>query len=69
MALDYELDQIIDHHELTRLVPYSLTHIKRLEAKGKFPKRIRLGAHRVGWSLAEVLEWIAKRKNARTTGA
>ena len=60
-------DRIIDRHELSRLVPYSRTHIYRLEAKGSFPERIRLGSNRVGWSLAEVLDWIEKRKEARLT--
>ncbi len=59
------IDRIIDRHELTRLVPYSLTHIYRLEAEGLFPERIKLGANRVGWSLLEVLDWIAERKDAR----
>ena len=60
------LDRIIDRHELSTLVPYSITHILRLEAQGEFPERIRLGASRVGWSLLEIQEWIAERKNART---
>ena len=30
-------------------VPYSPQHIARLEAAGKFPKRIRLGQCRVAW--------------------
>ena len=59
------LDRIIDRHELSTLVPYSITHILRLEARGEFPERIRLGPHRVGWSLVEVLEWIAERKSSR----
>ena len=58
-------DRIIDRHELRRLVPYSLTHIYRLEAQGHFPERIKLGANRVGWSLVEVMNWIAERKDAR----
>jgi prophage regulatory protein len=60
-----DFDRIIDRNELTRLIPYSLTHIYRLEAQGLFPERIKLGANRVGWSLAEVMDWVAERKNAR----
>ena len=33
--------------ELQQLVPYSRNHIRRLEAAGQFPRRVRLGANRV----------------------
>jgi prophage regulatory protein len=69
MTSDHKLDQIIDRHELAKLVPYSLTHIKRLEVQGKFPARIQLGPHRVGWSLVEVQNWITERKDARALAA
>lgn len=65
MSKTESTDRIIDRHELSRLIPYSLTHIHRLEAQGKFPERIKLGANRVGWSLAEIMDWIAQRKDAR----
>lgn len=58
-------ERIIDRHELRRLVPYSDIHVLRLERSGRFPQRVRLGPHRVGWVLAEVLDWIAQRKSER----
>ena len=58
------VDRIIDRHELSRLVPFSITHILRLEAQGKFPARIQLGPHRVGWSQDEVLSWIEEKKQS-----
>lgn len=58
-------DRVIDRHELNRLVPYSLTHIARLERLHQFPERIRLGTNRVGWSLHEVVEWIELKKRER----
>jgi prophage regulatory protein len=42
-------------------IPYSFQHIARLEAAGRFPKRIRLGQNRVAWLLAEVESWIEER--------
>ena len=42
-------------------IPYSFAHIARLEAAGKFPRRVKLGACRVAWMLDEVLEWIEER--------
>lgn len=59
--------QLIDKKELTKLVKYSPQHIARLEAAGRFPKRLRLGQNRVAWLLSEVEEWIDKRLEQRAT--
>ena len=59
------------HEKLIRLtqvldiVPYSSSHIRRLEGKGKFPKRIRLGENRVAWLQSEVHDWLDQRLNHR----
>jgi predicted DNA-binding transcriptional regulator AlpA len=37
----------------------------RLEAAGKFPKRVRLGAHSVAWLASEIQEHIAGLAMAR----
>ena len=58
-------DRIITAPERRQLVPYSDMHIWRLEKTGQFPKRIKLGPNRVGWSLREVQKWIEARKAAR----
>ena len=52
--------------ELLTVVPHSMSTIDRLEAKGKFPKRIRLEpTNRVAWMRREVtgyLRHLAKRR-------
>ena len=58
-------DRIIDSPERRRLVPYSDMQIWRLEKAGMFPRRIRLGPNRVGWSLREVVDWMEARKAER----
>ncbi len=55
--------RIITQKELRDLVPYTPQHILRLEKAGKFPRRIRLGANRVGWFLVEVVAWISARRS------
>jgi prophage regulatory protein len=60
-------DRIMSAAERRKLVPYSDMHIWRLERGGKFPKRVRVGANRVGWSEAEVMFWIEARKTERAT--
>ncbi len=62
---DLDTDRLINSKQITEIVPYTLFHLSRLEAVGKFPKRIRLGAGRIAWSLREVEEWIAARKAER----
>ncbi len=42
-------------------IPYTPQHIGRLEAAGKFPKRVRLGPNRVAWLLFEVDVWLNER--------
>lgn len=56
----YEME-IVSKKELRSLVLYSPQHIARLEAAGRFPKRIQLGQNRVGWLLVEVEEWLNER--------
>lgn len=46
-------------------VPYSFTHIKRLEDAGKFPLRVKLGQCRVAWVAEEVEAWIEERISQR----
>ncbi len=58
-------DRLIGSKEIVKIVPYSLFHLSRLEAAGKFPRRIKLGNGRISWSLREVEAWISARKADR----
>ena len=59
--MNSNLPRIISRKELKLIVPYSPQHILRLEKRGKFPKRIRIGERRVGWRLSDVEGWLAAR--------
>jgi prophage regulatory protein len=65
MDMKISQDRIVASKERRTLIPYSDMHVWRLEQVGRFPKRIRLGANRVGWSLRELQEWITARKAER----
>ncbi|OAN48447.1 AlpA family transcriptional regulator [Paramagnetospirillum marisnigri] len=41
-------------------IPYTPQHIGRLEAAGKFPKRVNLGPDRVAWVMSEVDVWVSE---------
>lgn len=49
-------------HSISR---YSAQHLRRLEAQGDFPRRIRIGANRIAWLRDEVEQWLADRLEAR----
>ena len=57
--------RLIRRDEVKRRVPYSFTHIWRLEQlpedQDPFPRRIAIGENRVGWDEAEVDAWIERR--------
>lgn len=57
--------RLLSKRQLKELVLYSAQHIARLEAAGKFPKRVKLGQNRVGWVEQEVLDWLQKRMDQR----
>jgi prophage regulatory protein len=67
-AMSDVLPRVITRKELRQLVPYTPQHIHRLEKKGEFPKRIKIGKRRVGWWLHEVLAWLAERSGKSTPG-
>ena len=57
--------RMLSKRQLKELVLYSGQHIARLEKAGKFPKRVQLGACRVGWVEQEVLDWLKERIERR----
>ena len=56
--------------ELLSLVPYSMSTIDRLEAEGRFPKRIRLEpTNRVAWVRREVAAYLRHLGKRRQSAA
>ena len=62
-------DRIVDAKERRKIIPYSDVHVGRLERDGRFPKRIHLGPHRVGWRLSALMNWIEAREREGNLGA
>jgi prophage regulatory protein len=61
----FNTDRLIDKKELRNLVPYSSSHIARLEKNGNFPRRIQIGPCRVAWSHNDIIEWIENKKEKK----
>jgi prophage regulatory protein len=57
--------ELIVADEIAQRIPYSQNQLRRLEAQGSFPKRVRIGANRVAWVREEIDDWIEARMNAR----
>ena len=51
--------------EVRSISRYSAQHLRRLEAQGDFPRRVRIGANRIAWLRDEVEQWLADRVGAR----
>ena len=60
--------ELIVADEIAQRIPYSQNQLRRLEAQGGFPKRVRIGANRVAWVRQEIDQWIEARMNARNGG-
>ena len=46
---------------VSRMTGYSVRHLERLEAAGRFPKRVKLGDRAAGWQESQVLDWLVNR--------
>src|SRR5262249_28269339 len=46
-------------------IPFSRSHLARLEDAGMFPKRVRIGANTIVWLESEVDAYIASKTEAR----
>jgi prophage regulatory protein len=53
-----EASELVLKREIEARIPYSMNHLRRLEAQGSFPKRVRIGANRVAWVRGEIDDWL-----------
>lgn len=61
--------RIVRRPEVRLLTGLSDSSLDRLEQRGEFPPRRRLGPNAVGWLASEVETWIADRPPAHHTTA
>lgn len=46
-------------------IPYSRVHLLRLERTNNFPKRVKVGANRIGWLVSEIEAHLKKKLGDR----
>jgi prophage regulatory protein len=60
------LEKFIMLPQVQEIVPYSASHLWRLERAGQFPQRVRLGGNRVAWLQSEVSAWVESKLASRS---
>lgn len=65
------MDKLITYDELKTIygIPFSRRHLDRLEAKGRFPKKVLIGMHKARWVNIEIRKHITGLIEARDAGA
>lgn len=53
-----EIERMVGENERKWLTGVARTTCVSMEARGEFPKRLRLGGKYVGWRLSEIQAWI-----------
>lgn len=59
--------KLLSKKQTKERVLYSYAHTARMEAEGRFPKRVRLGQGRVAYVESEVEDWLQARISERNT--
>jgi predicted DNA-binding transcriptional regulator AlpA len=55
-------DRFVRYAELKDFgIPFSRTYLAELEARGRFPARVRLSPNTIAWKLSELRIWAAER--------
>lgn len=50
--------KILSMKEICKLTGYSRVHVYRLEAQGRFPRRVKMSPGRVGFRLTDYKAWF-----------
>jgi prophage regulatory protein len=65
---EMKIRRLLTFKELKALgLSFSREHLWRLEAAGKFPRRIYLSSQKIAWFADEIADWLQARANERST--
>jgi prophage regulatory protein len=57
---------LVTRDDLKRMgITLSNTTLLRLEARGRFPRRVRIGGTTVAWLMSQLSDWLAERAEER----
>lgn len=60
-----EDDRVIRLAEVKKIAGVSSMSLWRWEQSGEFPRRFPIGGNSIGWSYAEIMDWLKSRKSER----
>jgi prophage regulatory protein len=60
-----KVGRILTRKEICELTSLSMSQIRRLEKRGLFPRRVKIGARRVGHFEREVMAWLDEKRAER----
>jgi prophage regulatory protein len=61
------MPKLVTYEELKAVfgIKYTRQWLTKLEAEGKFPRRVFIGEARIAWIESEIAAWIAAKMKAR----
>jgi prophage regulatory protein len=59
------MQRVIRANDIQAVIGLTRRTADMLEAAGKFPRKIRLGANSVGWLVEDIDRWLSDRAAAR----
>lgn len=60
--------QMLTMKRVSELTTYTIQHLYRLIAAGKFPKPVRLGLNRIGFRQSDIEQWMEDKAAGRPYG-
>ncbi|OAI94851.1 helix-turn-helix transcriptional regulator [Pseudomonas putida] len=64
-SVDAPDNRLLRRSEVERITGLKRSQLYNLIKKGKFPRQVHLGIRAVGWSSAEIAEWVNDRLQDR----
>ncbi|CAH0541813.1 helix-turn-helix transcriptional regulator [Vibrio marisflavi] len=64
MNIPISNERLVKEKDRERITTISRSQAWKLEQKGLFPKRLKLGDRSVAWKLSELLDWIEQQERA-----
>jgi prophage regulatory protein len=58
-------DTFLKRDEILARIPFSSSHLYRLEAAGEFPARVQIGRRKVAYLESEITSWIEAKVKSR----
>jgi prophage regulatory protein len=52
------IERLLSLKQVREIIPFSPMQLYRLQKSGEFPRRIKIGKHRIAWRESDIQKWI-----------